>query len=289
MARIPRRLLNAPHFHVINRSVRRLPIFIRRTDYHAFLAVLQDGLQRYPVQLLSYCLLNNHWHLVLEPAGTQALIDFMHWVTTTHAVRWHRSHRTVGRGPVYQGRYHAMPISAPDELMRACRYVERNALAASLVRRAEHWPWCSLAARVRGDEHVPLKPAPFFASAAWLHYVNVETETERIAGATTPDDWRDLHYLRGPSEPGPPAADRRPDPDPAETVENRYVPLDDGSQTPAAGGTDECQHLVGLGPTADHDQPDPHVERPEHLGVGDAAGPLQPAEDGRRRPAGSIE
>jgi putative transposase len=220
MARKPRHLLNATHLHVVNRSVRRAQIFVRRQDYRAFLAVLQQGLQHHPVELLSYCLLPNHWHLVVEPSGTAALIDFMHWVTTTHAVRWHQSHRTVGRGPVYQGRYHATAIDAPDMLIRVCRYVERNALRAGLVARAEHWPWCSLAARASGSGDLRLKDAPFLTSGAWLDYVNRETEVERIAARTTPKDWRELEKSRGRQAPPSPVPETR------KTVENRSVPLD---------------------------------------------------------------
>jgi putative transposase len=290
MARKPRHRLNAPYVHVVNRSVRRIPIFARRTDYRAFLAVLQKGLDRHPVQLLSYCVLSNHWHLVLEPAGTGALIDFMHWVTTTHAVRWHRNHRTVGQGPVYQGRYHATPLDAPDMLVRACRYVERNALAAKLVRRAEHWPWGSLAARLRGDGELPLKPAPFLTSGAWVEHVNTELEVERIAAETTPADWRDFHYLHGPSaaEAGP---RRRLGTEGSHPVENRYVPLDDAAEAPGglAGGSQQPDRLPGVVRPADHDQADTHVERAKHLVVGDPARALQPPKHRRHRPALAIE
>ena len=169
----PRRAdLDAPYVHVVNRAVGRAPILTRRTDYRAFLKVLGQGLEKYPVTLVAYCLLSNHWHLILEPAGTTALARFMQWVTATHAIRWHRHHKTVGTGPVYQGRYHATPLPGVADLVGACRYVERNALAAGLVRRAEDWPWGSLSARQRPSPVVALKSARFLVSQAWIDHVN---------------------------------------------------------------------------------------------------------------------
>ena len=291
MARQPRRLLTAPYVHVINRSVRRVPIFARRTDYRAFIAVLQQGVARYPVQLLAYCVMSNHWHLVLEPAGTKALIDFMHWVTATHAIRWHRHHKTVGQGPVYQGRYRTIPIDTPDGLMRACRYVERNALAAALVKRAEDWPWCSLSERIRGLGDLPLKPAPFLTSAAWIDYVNTATDLEKLLGSITLDDWRDLAYLQRPVHPRQ-QVPRRPGTKPPKAVENGYVPLDDVAKTPdvaVAAAAKEGDHFVDVAARTDENKAHAHVEGAKHLGVGDAACALQPAEHRRDRPALAID
>jgi REP element-mobilizing transposase RayT len=272
-----------------------VPIFARRTDYRAFIGILQQGLERYPVQLLAYCILSNHWHLVLEPAGTKALIDFMHWVTATHAMRWHRHNKTVGQGPVYQGRYRSVPIDSADGLMRACRYVERNALAASLVARAEDWPWCSLAERIRGLGDLPLKPAPFLTSSAWIDFVNTATDMEKLIGATTPDDWREFVYLQGPNYPRE-RLPRRPGTKVVKTVEKGYVPLDTSldhpPQTPGTGlaaGTQAGEHVVDVAAPAHQNQPDPHVEGPEHLLVGDAPRALQPGEQRRDGPAVAIE
>ena len=222
MPRIRRHALTAPYVHVVNRSVRQAPLFVRRTDYRAFLAVLDDGLRRYPVRLLAYAVLSNHWHMVLEPGGTKTLIDFMHWVSTTHAVRWHRQHRSVGGGPVYQGRYHCTAIESADVLLRVCRYVERNALAARLVRRAEDWPWCSLAQRRAGLEAPPLRTTPFLSSAAWLDHVNAPTEAERLAeeADAAGRQARRLGRRRGRRQPG----NERPGTKGTETVENRSDP-----------------------------------------------------------------
>lgn len=172
MPRRSRKSMPASFFHVINRTARRVPIFTRSNEYRAFLEVLDDGLERYPVKLLAYCVMSNHWHLVVGPEGTEALSRFMRWVTSTHAVRWHHRHGTVGQGALYKGRFLAVPITTAASLVRVCRYVERNALAAGLVKKAEDWPWCSLSERFRSDPRLALASAPFLVSTAWVDHVN---------------------------------------------------------------------------------------------------------------------
>ncbi len=227
MPRLCRSRLDAPFFHVLNRSVRKSPIFQRPPDYRAFLAVLQAGLTRFPVRLVAFCVLANHWHLVVEPAGTQALIRFMHWVTTTHAIRWHRLRDSVGQGPVYQGRYRAVPLDGMAGLIRTCRYVERNALTAGLVRRAQDWPWGSLAERLRQAPEVTLKPARFFASQAWIDHVNAEGLGHDHYDE--PDGFREF----GHRPTGPAAA--RPGTKTRESVENRYDPYPTSPRSQAVG------------------------------------------------------
>ena len=63
---------------------------------------------------------------------------FFRWLAHTHAMRWRVAHRTVGYGPLYQGRFKSFPVQSDEHLLTVLRYVERNALAAGLVPRAEH-------------------------------------------------------------------------------------------------------------------------------------------------------
>ena len=79
----------------------------------------------------------NHWHFVLWPQGDGDLSEFMRWLTVTHTQRWHAAHHTAGTGPLYQGRFKSFPIQADDHLLTVLRYVERNALRANLVERAD--------------------------------------------------------------------------------------------------------------------------------------------------------
>jgi putative transposase len=147
-------------FHVLNRSVARIALFRHDKDYAAFENVLAEALERLPVELFAYCILSNHWHLVLRPRADGDLSRFMHWLTLTHAQRWRTSHRTIGFGPLYQGRFKSFPIQCDRHLLTALRYVERNPRRANLVRHAESWRWSSLHLRIAPDAtHPPDAPA----------------------------------------------------------------------------------------------------------------------------------
>jgi putative transposase len=166
-------------FHVLNRAAKRAPLFEDPADYAAFERVLTSAATRVDVALFAYCLMPNHWHLVLSPRVDGALSRFMHWLTTTHARRWQTARGLDGNGAVYQGRFRAIPVDADSHFLWVCRYVERNALRAGLVHRAEDWPWSSLSQRVR-SRHVPwLAPWPVPAHEDWIEHVNLpQTHSE---------------------------------------------------------------------------------------------------------------
>ena len=128
-------------YHVLNRAVGRNTIFESHEDYLAFLKVLGQVRDQAECRLLSFCVMPNHWHLVVWPMGDNDLSEYMRWLTVTHTQRWHANHGTAGTGPLYQGRFKSFPVQADDHFYDVCRYVERNALRAKLVRKAENWRW----------------------------------------------------------------------------------------------------------------------------------------------------
>jgi putative transposase len=87
-------------------------------------------------------------------------------------------HHTRGTGPVYQGRFRSFPVQEDDHFYRLCRYVERNALRANLVRRAEDWRWSSLWQRCHQTAVPWLHEWPLPLPDDWLRHVN-RAETER--------------------------------------------------------------------------------------------------------------
>ncbi len=147
---MPRRARYTPGgycYHVLNRAVGRMQLFDDEGDCLAYVRVLVAGLERYPqARLLSYCLMPNHWHLVFWPrrGADGVLSELMRWLGTTHVRRHHAHRHTSGGGPIYQGRFKSFPIQEDQHLLTVQRYVERNALRANLVQRAELWRWGSL-------------------------------------------------------------------------------------------------------------------------------------------------
>ncbi len=119
-------------------------MFSKHGDYAGFEKVLVQGHERVPMRTLAYCIMPNHWHLVLWPKGDGDLSEFMRWLTVTHTQRWHAHHGTSGSGHLYQGRYKSFPVETDSHFLTVCGYVERNALRAGLVQCAEDWRWCSL-------------------------------------------------------------------------------------------------------------------------------------------------
>lgn len=130
--------------HVINRGNGRATVFHKAADSDAFVTLLARASARLPMRLLAYCLVPNHFHLVLWPLGDGDLGRWMQWPLTAHVRRYHQHYRTSGH--VWRGRFKAFPVQDDAHLWTVLRYVERNPLRAGLVSRAEDWPWSSLCA-----------------------------------------------------------------------------------------------------------------------------------------------
>ncbi len=115
----------------------------------------------------------SHWHLVLRPNRDGEMGDFLRWVTATHTMRYHAHYHTSGQGHVYQGRFKSFPIQGDGHFLTVCRYVERNALRAGLVKRAEDWRWGSLWRWLQTTEPDPklLSSWPISRSPDWLERV----------------------------------------------------------------------------------------------------------------------
>jgi putative transposase len=165
-------------YHVINRGNERARVFHCDEDYRYFLFALLKAQQHLKLDLLAACLMPNHVHLVLRPVRTGDLSKWMQRLMTAH-VRWHHArHQTAGR--VWQGRYKLFPIQQDRHLLAVLRYVERNALRAGLVDRAEQWPWGSLAWRCcEWRRVVSVSPVPL--GERWMDIVNTPQTPAELA------------------------------------------------------------------------------------------------------------
>jgi putative transposase len=181
---MPRRLRLATGgivYHVLNRRVGGLPLFQKASDYAAFEGVLEEGYDRTGIRIVAYCLMPTHWHMILWPRTDGELSEIVHWITLTHTQRWHAHYETSGTGPVYQGRFKAFPVQTDTHFLTVVRYVERNALRAGLVGRAEEWRWSSLWRREQGNRRARafLSEWPVNRPRNWIAWVNQpETEAE---------------------------------------------------------------------------------------------------------------
>ena len=171
-------------YHALNRGKARQLLFHKPQDYQAFLRTLGDGLAKYPVQLISFCLMPNHWHLVVRPEQDGMMGRMLRWVTATHTQRFHAHYQTAGSGHLYQSRFKSFPIQDDTHFLTVCRYVERNALRAGLVKKAEAWEYGSLWRWLQRTEPQPrlLSAWPIRRSSDWVARVNQRlTSKEREA------------------------------------------------------------------------------------------------------------
>jgi putative transposase len=182
---MPRAARNTPGgqvYHILNRSVGRLHLFTKDADFEVFQRVMVEAHQRHPIRILSYCVLSNHWHFVVWPEADGQVTAFFRWLAHTHAMRWRVAHRTVGYGPLYQGRFKSFPVQSDDHLLTVLRYVERNAVGAGRVTRAQDWRWSSLWGRKHGDDALKgiLSPWPVERPVDWIARVNAPLSAKEL-------------------------------------------------------------------------------------------------------------
>ena len=186
MPRRPRLAAGDLAYHVLNRRVGRLPLFEKPADYATFEKILAEAHAQTRIRIAAYCLMPNHWHLLLWPRHDGELSEVLRWITVTHTQRWHVHHDTAGTGSVYQGRFKSFPVQTDEHFLTVARYVERNALRAKLVKQAENWRWSSLWRRNQDDVKL----------ATWLSDWPVERPRDRISRMNRPDNALELESLR---------------------------------------------------------------------------------------------
>ena len=127
-------------YHITARGDRREPIYEDDEDRRAFLAVLAQTLGRFDAQCLAYCLMGNHYHLVLH-TGQRNLSRVMRHLNGVYTQAFNRRHAKVGH--LFQGRFKAILVDTDAYLLTLCRYVEANPVAAHMVEFPMQWPWSS--------------------------------------------------------------------------------------------------------------------------------------------------
>jgi len=127
----------------MNRSAKQLTLFDGPADYDAFLNVLGEAESVCPIRLLEYCVMPNHWHLLVWPERDDQLARYMRWITGVHGQRWRRARAQQGKGAVYQGRYRWVAVQDGTHYDVARRYIVQNPVRGRLVDQPEDWPWSS--------------------------------------------------------------------------------------------------------------------------------------------------
>ena len=168
-------------YHVINRGNGSQNVFHKDDDFMAFVKLLGEAKGKHPIKLLGYCLMSNHFHLLLSPKKAEDLSKYMQWLMTSHVRRYHRHYNTSGH--VWQGRYKSFIVEHDRQLLTVVRYIEGNPVRIRLVQSAEEWPWSSHNERLRKPETSLLDELPLQLPTQWTEYVNTpvtDGEQERM-------------------------------------------------------------------------------------------------------------
>lgn len=168
MPRIARGHAGGEIYHLINRGNGRQQVFHKDQDYQAFVELLGEAGERIPVTLLSYCLMPNHFHLLVKPSSGAELSKWMQWLMTSHVRRYHRHYGTSGH--VWQGRYKSFIVQEDGHLLTVIRYIEGNPVKANIVASAADWRWSSHLCR--SMEGSSLGELPIELPCQWTGYVN---------------------------------------------------------------------------------------------------------------------
>ena len=165
-------------YHVINRGNARATVYHNRADYESFVSMMLKACERIPMRVLAFCLMPNHFHIVLWPFEDYDLSRWMHWLLTSHVRRHHRLRGSSGR--IWQGRFKAFPIQQDRHLLTVLRYVERNPVRANLVASAKDWTWSSIAARCDRVTRQLLTPSPVEKPTDWLAVVDAPLSEDEL-------------------------------------------------------------------------------------------------------------
>jgi putative transposase len=181
MPRVARASAGGVCYHVLNRGNGGTKIFRTTRDYTDFVELLREETETRNVRLLAYCLLPDHFHMVLWPRKDGDLSYWMQWLLTSHVRRYHSLHGTSGH--VWAGRFRAFPIQANEYLLTVLRYIEQNPLRLKelKLRAPEQWCWSSAVAEIHGVKLPRIDPGPVERGRNWLKSLQTPLTAEELA------------------------------------------------------------------------------------------------------------
>jgi len=169
MPRGARRSEGGTCYHVLNRGNGRSGVFHGEGDYQDFILLMAQACERVEIRVLAFCLMPNHFHMVLWPHEDGDLGRWMHWLMTSQVRRHHGRYHSSGH--IWQDRYKSFPVQNNQHLVTVLRYVERNPLRAGLVSEAADWPWSSHVWWQHGGGPRFLHPTPAVRNPDWPELV----------------------------------------------------------------------------------------------------------------------
>jgi putative transposase len=198
MPRIAKALADNCFYHIINRGNGRQQVFHKDGDYRAFIELMLHAREKHAVRIHAWCLMPNHFHLLVQPEQADQLNKYMQWLMTSHVRRYHSHYKSSGH--VWQGRYKSFIVQNDDYLLTVARYIEANPVRSGLSSTALQWPWSSHKSRSDATEDNHPDTLPFSLPDDWSAYVDsplTDKEMEKLRNSVnrqTPfgkSEWRD--------------------------------------------------------------------------------------------------
>ena len=152
---IPRkqRITHQGIYHIINRGVEKRNIFVEDTDYQKFMELIKKMLEDFNITLHAYCLMTNHYHLLLE-TKEENISEAIQYLNGTYSMYFNRKYKRTGH--FWQGRYLSYFLYDEAHAWIVAKYIERNPLVARMVENILEYPYQSLAQWNKKREHYKL-------------------------------------------------------------------------------------------------------------------------------------
>lgn len=141
MPRIPRQNFNSCFFHVIVQGIEKKNIFTFNRYKEKYRKVLLENLKRCDIELLGYCIMDNHAHLLIYTESILNLSKFMQIVNTTYALYYNRKENRVGY--LFRDRFRSIPILSDRQLYRTLVYIHFNPVSAKICNHPGLYPYSS--------------------------------------------------------------------------------------------------------------------------------------------------
>lgn len=163
MPRKPRVLVDGGYYHIVTRGIDCRRLFRYDQDYRYFLELISKYLLKFQVQVIHYCLMPNHLHLLVRADRAVDLPKFLQVVLQVYASFFRKKYRSTGF--VFQNRYKSRFINSDSYLLECGRYIERNPLRAKIESDLSEYPWSSYLFYANGKESTIIKTSnPLYLS-----------------------------------------------------------------------------------------------------------------------------
>ena len=173
MSRSLRIVYAGAFYHVTSRGNERKAVFRTHRDREKFLSYLESATERYRAVVHVYCLMNNHYHLLIEtPSGN--ISQIMHHIKTAYTAYFNTKHERSGH--LFQGRYKAIVIDADEYAREVSRYIHLNPVRAGLIEKPEEYRWSSYQYYIFKSGAPPVAQERFYSELFWQGTENCHEE-----------------------------------------------------------------------------------------------------------------